>query len=1003
MRRPTKICLVIIQLFFVQRFSAFSQAGWIPSGTDTACVGGLSFFQKLYGGNKDEIAFDIIATSDSGYIVVGQTSGNSSGGYDGLVLKINKRGQIVWSRSVGGSGNDVFYSMRKTADNGFIACGQTKSFGNPSGDAWLVKFDANGIVQWSKRFGDGNPNGDIAWDVSQLSDGGFAICGAHQFAGGVSSGFIVRTDNQGSIIWNKQYGTSGSDELWGLIEDGSSIVAVGFFSGASYYDGYMIKLDKIDGSILLNKRFKAEARSTLMAKIHKTTSGYQIYSLVCDDFIGSNQNAEIWNVAPDGTVQNIRKLIIQGEITSSYGWLTTSDGGFIVATGQSGTSADIYFTQVNSTGGINWSKKFLRSGQQILRNIALSPEGGFAGAGLTTTQPTIPDSNNVFIIRIDSSGFGGNCSGNNTNEILVVNASYANGQGVVSDLGPITFGNTTANAVTNSFSISSKLLCYDCRSITPPPAPDTSCTNGISFFQKWYGSNKEDIAFDIVSTNDTGYVIAGQTSGYGSGMYDGLIIKFNRKGSILWSKAIGGAGNDVFYGLRKTTDNGFIACGQTKSFGNSSGDAWLVKLDLSGSVQWSKKFGDGNPYGDIAWDVTQLSDGGFAICGAHQFAGGVSSGFVVRTDNLGNVLWNKSFGASGSDELWGLTEDGANLIVTGFYSGSSFYDGYLMKIDKTNGAILLKKSYKAENRSTLFAKIRSTASGYQIYSLVCDDFNGTNQNAVIWNIANDGTVVNIRKITISGSITNSYGWIPYPDGGFVAALGQSALNSDVYLTKVNAAGNLVWSKMYGMSGQQVIRNIVNTVEGIVATGITSNFPANIDSNNVLVFKVDSTGNGGACGGFITNDISVNGSTFTSGIPPISDLGSVSLGVPSVTAGVIGITPSQQTLCIFCRPKATRTLLPVIVNNDSHSVRVYPNPIFGGQFICEISSLFTDIAKITLVDIYGNIILEIPSTQISKGVNRIDIYLPRTIKPYSNYFMKVQFKTSAISANIFLFR
>ena len=132
-------------------FAGQAQTGGVPTGTDTTCANGVSFFQKIYGGDKDDAGYALAAATDSGYVIAGQTNSFGNGGYDGLLMKVSKKGNTVWSKAIGGSGNDIFYNIKRTTDNGFIAVGQTRSYGNPAGDAWLVKLDVSGNVQWSKK------------------------------------------------------------------------------------------------------------------------------------------------------------------------------------------------------------------------------------------------------------------------------------------------------------------------------------------------------------------------------------------------------------------------------------------------------------------------------------------------------------------------------------------------------------------------------------------------------------------------------------------------------------------------------------------------------------------------------------------------------------------------------------------------------------------------------------------------------------------------------------
>ncbi|MEQ1676014.1 MAG: DUF6443 domain-containing protein, partial [Chitinophagaceae bacterium] len=440
---------------------------------------------------------------------------------------------------------------------------------------------------------------------------------------------------------------------------------------------------------------------------------------------------------------------------------------------------------------------------------------------------------------------------------------------------------------------------YDsaCGGICPE---DSVCTTGTAFYLKKYGGNKDDFSYHSVSSHDNGTVIAGQTNSFGNGGYDGLLTKVDSEGNVVWSKAVGGTGNDFFDRIIRTTDNGFMVCGQTKSYGNTAGDVWLVKFDASGTVQWSKKYGDGNVNGEMAYDVIQLSDGGYAFCGVHRFAGGVAQSFVVRTDDQGNAVWSKQYGNTLSDDATGLLEDGNSLLVTGFYQGTSFYEGYLMKLDLSDGAVEWVNGYDAENRSTWFNKISKTNSGYQVFSIITDNFSDQNQQECIWNLDTDGNVQDIRKLVIPGNWTISYGWHPLSDGGFIGVNGANNSGSDVIVCHVDASGNVDWSKKYITTGKQQITTIApSSGGGYVCTGINNNPGTVADSNDVYVMRIDDFGDAGSCSGVNTSDLTVANPSYTTPTSNVVDIGTVSIVNPVITVGVVSFTFSGNTMCSSC--------------------------------------------------------------------------------------------------------
>jgi hypothetical protein len=150
-------------------------------------------WQKIYGGKENDEAYAVQQTTDGGYIVTGyseSTDGNVTDhhGYAGYadywLLKLTATGAIQWQKSLGGTGNDVGYSVQQTSDGGYIAAGYTKgatdgdvTYNHNTGttDYWIVKMDNAGSIKWQKSFGGGSF--DDAHSIKQTIDGGFIVAG----------------------------------------------------------------------------------------------------------------------------------------------------------------------------------------------------------------------------------------------------------------------------------------------------------------------------------------------------------------------------------------------------------------------------------------------------------------------------------------------------------------------------------------------------------------------------------------------------------------------------------------------------------------------------------------------------------------------------------------------------------------------------------------------------------------------------------------------------------
>lgn len=991
---------LFIFLLFLNNLVSFAQTG-TPTGSDPNCLNGVSFYQKLYGGNRDDLAEWLAPAPDSGYVIAGHTRSFGNGNTDGLIMKVNKAGNIVWSKTVGGANADVFYGITRTADNGFIVVGQTKSYGNAAGDAWLVKIDAAGAIQWTRKYGNGNGVGDNAFGVVQLSDGGYALSGVHQHAGGVSQSLVIRTDNLGNVIWSKVYDQAGSDEAWGLTEDGNSLMVVGFYRAPDLYDGYVMRLDKATGAVQWKRTYDAEfGRHVMFAKIRPINSGFQVYGLINDDFSGSNVQHLIYNLNTDGTVQSVRKPGVVGTHTASYGWHPFPDGSFLVANGENTNASDPIYTKVNADGTIAWSKKYARNGKQWIRAIVPAQEGGFAAVGNNNYYGTTADSTNIYLAKFDNEGNASTCSAINTNDVTIYFPSHSS-SAMSAPAADIALLPSAVNAATTSFIPVMGTICFECKQTVTIIPPDPTCPNGIAFFQRAIGGNKDDLGEAVVSTPDSGYVVAGYTKSFGSGGLDGLVTKVDRKGNVVWTKAVGGANDDRFFGMARTSDNGFIMVGQTKSFGNPAGDAWLVRMDAAGNVLWSRKYGNGNAVGDLAVYVTQLSDGGFAFSGVHQYAGGVSESFIVRTDNLGNPVWSKLYGHSGSDEAWSLTEDGNALMVVGFLRNPSVYHGYVMKIDKGTGAVQWTRSYNIGGHFNRISRLAVVNGGYQVFVLLTDDFAATNQRQGIINLATDGSVQNFRVVTVTGLNTTGYGWYPLPDGGFIVSNGDNTTSSDIIFTQVNAAGNIVWSRKHERAGAHYSRQIIKSPElGYAAVGYTNTPGTPVDSNDVFLLRIDSLGNSGTCSGSPTTDVAVINSSISTGAISVATLANLALNPTAMTANVSTVIPVSNMQCFYCQRKPlgsgrieTGRMAPVL--------KVFPNPVAGGNLNLTIEAGGNDRAMISIVDLNGNVIAVIGSRDVVAGKNTFKIDLPRHLVNYSTYYVQVRFTDYIVTNQVFV--
>ncbi len=228
-------------------------------------------------------------------------------------------------------------------------------------------------------------------------------------------------------------------------------------------------------------------------------------------------------------------------------------------------------------------------------------------------------------------------------------------------------------------------------------APDIEWQNTIG------GSNTDDL-YSVEQTTDGGYILGGfssspmsgdKTEGF-IGFHDYWVIKLDSIGNIQWQNTIGGDGDDKLF-ITQTSDEGYILGGSSNSgisgdkTDNSFGgyDYWVIKLNAIGSIMWQKTFG-GN-LDDKLYSLAEAEDGGF-ILGGYSLSGisgnkseanlGEADYWVVRIDDLGNIIWQKTIGGSANDVLYSLQLTLDNSFIL-FGSSNSGISG-----DKTEPSIL---------------------------------------------------------------------------------------------------------------------------------------------------------------------------------------------------------------------------------------------------------------------------------------------------------------------------
>jgi len=207
--------------------------------------GNIEWDSNFGGTGWDEI-YSIIQTKDGSFITTGCVWSKGAGRGDVRVAKLNKRGNLVWDKTFGGSENDETHSIIQTDDGGCAIAGFTASEDTGDRNVWVIKLDKEGNQIWDKTIGGASE--DWANSIVQTEDEGYMVAGWTKSIGaGKTDVWIVKLDKRGNLVWDKTFGGSENDEAHSIIQtdDGGYAVAGWTKSkGAGNSDVWVIKLDE---------------------------------------------------------------------------------------------------------------------------------------------------------------------------------------------------------------------------------------------------------------------------------------------------------------------------------------------------------------------------------------------------------------------------------------------------------------------------------------------------------------------------------------------------------------------------------------------------------------------------------------------------------------------------------------------------------------------------------------------------------------------------------------
>ncbi len=395
-------------------------------------------------------------------------------------------------------------------------------------------------------------------------------------------------------------------------------------------------------------------------------------------------------------------------------------------------------------------------------------------------------------------------------------------------------------------------------------------------FNKIVSGNYKENLNDLVATKDGGYVLTGETRSSAAAYSKTFVTKLDINGDFVWGRIFGTAEQDIPGSIVTTSDGGYAIAGC------GTGAMTLLKLDAGGSFQWSKSYNSEEVSGAHA--LIQTLDGGYALGGYMQTKDRTIAGYLVKTDAAGKTQWSRrimGFGTAPAIQSLVQTKDGGYVCVLNGKNKNDYSDVYVVKIDK-NGNSVWSRSVGGESTDFPHAVITTKDEGFAILGTSHSFNNLNNADMYLVKIDKDADLLWSRVIGDTSGSESGYDLLELADGSLIAAGRSSTLGvgyDDVYMAKVDAVGNLIYTKTLGTEKADIASAIALKTDGSFVVGGYADFYSGTASYEMMLLKFDinsgicsSTGSGGSSSSakspFLVQSTKVTDATTKTGTGPV---------------------------------------------------------------------------------------------------------------------------------------
>jgi len=412
-------------------------------------------------------------------------------------------------------------------------------------------------------------------------------------------------------------------------------------------------------------------------------------------------------------------------------------------------------------------------------------------------------------------------------------------------------------------------------------------------WQKCYGGTLEEFGSKVLQLTDGGYIMVGCTKSNNidisgnHGSWDGVVVRTDINGNLLWQKCYGGTLNDYLYSIAITPDGGYLLYGYTFSndgdvIGNHGGsDLWIIKVNSLGLIQWQKCYGGPGGEGTNLGSPLVNHNSGYVMVGNSSSSTGdltnnkgITDVWVVNIDTIGNIIWQNNFGGTGTDFGRAVQFDkDSNIIVLADINSIDIdvtnnygqQDAWLLKISKS-GNLIGQKNYGGAGYDGAYTLINSQNDGF-IFVGVSDSYNfdalGNHGGRDVWIVKLDSNLNKQWHHCYGGIGTEqAYSIINTKDNGYAFCGYATTNDGDVSGCTTSGPGDLWVVKLVGSVG---IEELINKNKVICFPNPTNNYLSiKLENSEVRNYEIFDVSGRIISKGILTNE-TISVENFHSGI------------------------------------------------------------------------------------------------------------------------------------------